>query len=77
MAVDYLTHAQEKEKERAAWDLWTGLYPFMAINWLKYKGFDELKNAIFKQPVRLTPKAAEEIEDEMARVVAAYEKNSI
>jgi hypothetical protein len=74
MAVDYLIHAQNTEKERLTWNLWARLYPFMASGWLKYKSFDEFKNAIFRRPAKLTPKTTEEIEDEMSRVIAAYEK---
>lgn len=72
VAVDYLIYAIEQEKEQAAWDLWTKMYPFMAIEWLKPIKFEEFKRKLFQPQYRYTKKSLEEIEKEMLAVVAAY-----
>jgi hypothetical protein len=71
-AVDYLIYAIEQEKEQAAWELWIGMYPFMAIEWLKPIKFEEFKNNLFKKQYRYSQKSLDEIEEEMLAIVAAY-----
>lgn len=71
-AVDYLIYAIEQEKEQAAWELWIGMYPFMAIEWLKPIKFEEFKNNLFKKQYRYSQKSLEEIEEEMLAVVAKH-----
>lgn len=58
-----------------AWELWCGLYPFMVLEWLKYKNFEDFKREVFKpQVTSMKNKTPEEIEAEMTRVVVNYEK---
>lgn len=74
VAMDYIKHAFEKEKDQAAWELWSGLYPFMATGFIKeIINFDEFKNKIFEKQYQYTQKSLEEIEKEMLEVVAKYE----
>jgi hypothetical protein len=70
--VDYLIYAIEQEKEQAAWELWTNMYPFMALEWLKPVKFDEFKRKLFQPQYRYTKKSLEEIEKEMLAVVAKH-----
>ena len=72
IAVDYLLYAIEQEKEQAAWELWIGMYPFMAIDWLKPIKFEEFKEKVFKKQYRYTQKSLDEIENEMLAVVAKH-----
>ncbi len=72
VAVDYLIHAVEQEKEQAAWELWKTLYPFMAIEWLKPIKFEEFKRKLFQPQYRYTQKSLEDIEKEMLAVVAKH-----
>jgi len=72
VAVDFLVYAIEQEKEQAAWELWTNIYPFMAIEWLKPIKFEEFKSKLIQKQYRYTQKSLEEIEKEMLAVVAAY-----
>lgn len=72
VAVDYLIHAVEHEKEQAAWELWKTLYPFMAIEWLKPIKFEEFKRKLFQPQYRCTQKSLEDIEKEMLAVVAKH-----
>ena len=67
-----LDYAIEQEKEQAAWELWIGMYPFMAIEWLKPIKFEEFKNNLFKKQYRYSQKSLDEIEEEMLAIVAAY-----
>jgi len=71
-AVDYLLYAIEQEKEQAAWDLWTEMYPYMALEWLKPIKFEEFKGNLFQKQYRYTQKSLEEIEKEMLTVVAKH-----
>ena len=71
-AVDYLIYAIEQEKEQAAWELWIGMYPFMAIEWLKPIKFEEFKSKLIQKQYRYTQKSLEEIEKEMLAVVAKH-----
>lgn len=71
-AVDYLIYAIEQEKEKAAWELWTKMYPFMAIEWLKPIKFEEFKNKLSEKQYQYTQKSLEEIEQEMLAVVAKH-----
>ena len=70
--VDYLLYAIEQEKEQAAWELWTAMYPFMALEWLKPVKFDDFKRKLFQPQYRYTKKSLEEIEKEMLAVVAKH-----
>ena len=73
MAVDYLLYAIEQEKEQAAWELWTGMYPFMTMKWIDFVKFDEFRNKLFQKNYKYTQKSLEEIETEMLAVVAKHE----
>jgi len=73
VAVDFLVYAIEQEKEQAAWELWTNMYPFMALEWLKPVKFDEFKRSLFKRQYQYTQKSDDEIMTEMMKVVAAHE----
>ena len=72
MAVDYLLYAIEQEKEQAAWELWTGMYPFMTMKWIDFVKFDEFRNKLFQKNYKYTQKSLEEIEKEMLAVVAKH-----
>lgn len=72
VAVDFLVYAIEQEKEQAAWELWTNMYPFMALEWLNPIKFDEFKNSLFKRQYQYTQKSDDEIMTEMMKVVAAH-----
>jgi hypothetical protein len=72
VAVEYLIYAVEQEKEQAAWELWTAMYPFMALEWLNPIKFDEFKRNLFKRQYQYTQKSLEEIEKEMLAVVAKH-----
>lgn len=72
VAVDFLVYAIEQEKEQAAWELWTNMYPFMVLEWLKPVKFDEFKRKLFQPQYRYTQKPLEEIEQEMLAVVAKH-----
>jgi hypothetical protein len=73
VAVDYIAYAVEQEKEQAAWELWVGMYPYMAMNWLNPVKFNEFKEKLFHKQYRYTQKSNEEIMEEMLAVVAAHE----
>ncbi|WP_265445109.1 hypothetical protein [Acetivibrio straminisolvens] len=67
-----MIYAIEQEKEQAAWELWTNMYPFMAIEWLKPIKFEKFKEELFQKQYRYTQKSLEEIEKEMLAVVAKH-----
>jgi hypothetical protein len=72
-AVDYLIYAIEQEKEQAAWELWTEMYPFMVSGLIKeFIKFEDFKNKLFQKQYRYTQKSLDEIEEEMLAIVAAY-----
>ncbi len=74
MAVDYLLYAIEQEKEQAAWELWTKMYPYMVSGLIKeFIKFEEFKEKVFKKQYQYTQKSLEDIEKEMLAVVAKHE----
>ena len=73
MAVDYLLYAIEQEKEQAAWELWTKMYPYMVSGLIKeFIKFEEFKEKVFKKQYQYTQKSLEDIEKEMLAVVAKH-----
>ena len=70
VAVDFLVYAIEQEKEQAAWELWTNMYPFMTKE--TFIKFDDFKRKLFQPQYRYTKKSLEEIEKEMLAVVAKH-----
>jgi len=74
VAVDYLLYAIEQEKEQAAWELWTKMYPYMVSGLIKeFIKFEEFKEKVFKKQYQYTQKSLEDIEKEMLAVVAKHE----
>lgn len=69
-----MAHAHEQEIDSAVWDVWRGLYPLMVTGVIEFKPLAEIKRQLFQPAVKRTPKTPAEIEAEMARVVAVYEK---
>jgi len=72
VAIDYIVYAIEQEKEQAAWELWSGLYPFILMEWIKPIKFEDFKNKLFQKNYRYTQKSLEDIEKEMLAVVAKH-----
>lgn len=70
VAVEYLIYAVEQEKEKAAWELWCGMYPFMTKE--TFIKFEDFKAKLFQRQYRYTQKSLEEIEKEMLAVVAKH-----
>ena len=74
VAVDYLLYAIEQEKEQAAWELWTKMYPYMVSGLIKeFIKFEEFREKVFKKQYQYTQKSLEDIEKEMLAVVAKHE----
>ena len=73
VAGDYIDHAIEQEREGAILEQWRRLYPWMAAGLLGFKPYSEFRSEVLKPQIRYSQKSFEEIEAEMAAVVAAYE----
>ncbi len=73
VAIYYIVYAVEQEKEQAAWELWTKMYPFMVSGLIKeFIKFEDFKNKLFQKQYKYTQKPLEEIEQEMLAVVAKH-----
>jgi hypothetical protein len=72
--LDYIIHAQEKEKEQAAWELWSRLYPLMVSGFINHISFNEFQQELIKPQIRYSDKSPEEIEKEIMQVVTFYER---
>ena len=72
VVVEYLIYAVEQEKEKAAWELWSGLYPFILMEWIKPIKYEDFKAKLFQRQYRYTQKPLDEIEKEMLAVVAKH-----
>ena len=70
VAIDYIVYAVEQEKDQAAWELWSGMYPFMTKE--TFIKFDDFKRKLFQPQYRYTQKPLEEIEQEILAVVAKH-----
>lgn len=71
-SIDLIIYALEKEQEKIAWDLWITLYPKMLTGKLEFVSFEEFKNKLYKK--NYTNKSYQEIEEEMDKVIKAYER---
>lgn len=69
-----LKKAKEKEQEKVAWDLWSNMYPHMITGHIKSKSFNDFKNELLKQEPNHSNISEEEIEEELNKVIAAYEQ---
>ena len=67
-------YASEKEKEQAAWGLWSKMYPLMAAGFIKHMSLEDFRKEGFKKVTNQPLKSADEIEAEMMQVIATYEK---
>lgn len=70
VAVDFITHALEKEKDQAAWDVWSGIYPYMSMGWIKQIKFNEFKDKLFDKQHAYTIKSKDEIIAEFDALIA-------
>jgi hypothetical protein len=73
LSTEYIYHAIEQEKEKAAWELWSGLNPYMEMNRIKPLSFGEYKEKLFTVKPKASKKTSEEIMSEMMRVVSRHE----
>ncbi|MGO4887065.1 hypothetical protein ACJ2A9_04845 [Anaerobacillus sp. MEB173] len=69
-----LVDAHEKDQEKVVWELWLSLYPSMVTQKIDFIEFDEFKKKLKQNATNQSNKSSEEIEDEMLKVVALYEK---
>lgn len=69
----YLDHAVDTEKEQVAFDMWRGVYPEMVLEKIEFVSFKEFKAKIFAKKSQGTNKTAQQIEDELRKVIATYE----
>ena len=68
--MNLLTHAMEKEAERAAWDIWIALYPNFTEE--TFTPFSQFKTAQLTTKPRATLKEWDAIKEEMAAVVEQH-----
>jgi hypothetical protein len=73
VAAEYIDYAIEQEREQAILEQWRRLYPWMAAGLLGFKPYSEFRSEVLKPQIQYSSKSFEEIEAEMAAVVAAYE----
>lgn len=73
VTTGYIQHALNQELEQSAWDLWTSIYPSMTTGHVKFMSFLEFKEKLYQPKQEPSDKSVEEIEEEMAAVMAAYE----
>lgn len=72
-AAKLLTYALEQEKEKELWSAWLTLYPNMQDE-ETFIPFEEFKKrTLERSAIRASSKSPEEIEDEMDKIIAAYE----
>ena len=67
-----LIKSVRREQEDWAWDMWLTLYPKMTKD--TFTSFEDYKKELFKPSVKHTEKTAEEIMDEMMKVISEHEK---
>lgn len=68
-----LKNAHEKETENLIYDLWKSLYPKMISGEMEFIEYSAYKEKVIKKKDKFTNITYEEVENEMARVIAAYE----
>lgn len=70
---ELLASAKEQEMEAFAWDLWTGQYPFMVMGYIEHETFENYKSRVLTNRPKKTLLTAEEIVDDISRVINIYE----
>ncbi len=73
MAVTFIVHALEKEREQITWDLWSGLYPLMEAGFVPFRSFTDFQKESFDSKPKYTDKNLNEIEEEMKNIITAHE----
>lgn len=61
VAVEFIYYAVEKEKDQASWDVWCGMYPYMAMGWIKQIKYSDFKDKLFEKQYAYTNKSSDEI----------------
>jgi len=72
-AARLLVYALEQEKEKELWSAWLTLYPNMQDEETFIPFEDYKQRTLERLSVRASSKSPEEIEDEMNKIIAAYE----
>jgi len=66
-----IKHSVEKEQEKYIWEMWLARYQWMDKD--NFISFNDFKKNLLKPTVQHSNKSLEEIEEEMMKVVKAYE----
>ena len=75
LVLPMLEHAGKKEKEETIRDIYMAKYPLMVQGHLEFEDYGTFKLRMESQSLTISqPKSYEEIEEEMAQVVKAYER---
>jgi len=69
----FLNHALEKEIDQTLFKVWLAAYPLMLTEKIENMTFDEFKS-MNKKKHSVSNKSVKEIEDEMDKIITAYEK---
>jgi len=68
-----ITHAAEREREQLTWGLWASLYPEMYSRRVAAVSYADYRRQLIGAEGRPSDKSADEVEAEMAAIIARYE----
>lgn len=69
-----LIKAVEKQQEKLLWERWLAIYPYMEIGNVKFISFNDYKSKLLNKEMKTTDITAEEIEEDILKVKALYER---
>lgn len=69
-----LVNAQEKQQEKLLWERWLAIYPYMEIGRFEFISFIDYKNKLLDKKFKTTDITKEEIEEDILKVKALYER---
>lgn len=68
-----LIEAVKDVRDKELLDVWKTLYPFMVMKQIEHVEFHEFKDKATQKSINYSDISSEEIENEMIKLVAAYE----
>ena len=69
-----LIKAVEKQQEKLLWERWLAIYPYMETGALNFISFNDYKSKLLNKEMKTTDITAEEIEEDILKVKALYER---
>jgi len=72
--IEIIEKSQEKQQEDLLWQRWLAIYPYMETGVLNFISFNDYKGKLLNKEMKTTDITAEEIEEDIGKVIASYKR---